>query len=57
VEIMLYWAAVFFAIALLAAVIGFSGIAAGSAGLAKLIFFVFLVLGAMALVFGRRQPV
>lgn len=51
---MLYWAAVFFVIALVAAVLGFGGIAASAAGLAKILFFVFLVLGALSLVFGRR---
>jgi uncharacterized membrane protein YtjA (UPF0391 family) len=51
---MLYWAAVFFIIALVGAVLGFSGIAAGAAGIAKILFFVFLVLGAVSLIFGRR---
>lgn len=54
--IMLYWAAVFFVIALIGAVLGFSGIAAGAAGIAKILFFVFLVLGALSLIFGRRVP-
>jgi uncharacterized membrane protein YtjA (UPF0391 family) len=53
---MLYWTAVFFVIALAAAVFGFSGIAAGAAGIAKILFFVFLVLGALSLIFGRRVP-
>lgn len=55
--VMLYWAAVFFVIALAAAVLGFSGIAASAAGVAKILFFVFLVLGALSLIFGRRVPV
>ena len=54
--VMLYWAAVFFVIALVGAVLGFSGIAAGAAGVAKILFFVFLVLGAVSLIFGRRVP-
>jgi len=54
--VMLYWTAVFFVIALVSAVLGFSGIAAGAAGIAKILFFVFLVLGAMSLIFGRRVP-
>jgi uncharacterized membrane protein YtjA (UPF0391 family) len=53
---MLYWAAVFFVIALAAAVLGFSGVAASAAGIAKILFFVFLVLGALSLIFGRRVP-
>ena len=54
--VMLTWAVFFFLIALAAAVLGFSGIAAGAAGVAKLLFFVFLILGALSLVFGRRVP-
>ena len=54
--VMLYWAAVFFVIALAAAVLGFGGIAAGAAGIAKVLFFVFLILGALSLIFGRRVP-
>ena len=45
---MLGWALAFLAIALLSAPFGFMGIAAASAGIAKLIFFVFLVLSAAA---------
>lgn len=40
---MLYWAVVFFIIALAAAVFGFGGIAAASAGVAKILFFIFLI--------------
>jgi uncharacterized membrane protein YtjA (UPF0391 family) len=53
---MLYWAAVFFVIALLAAVFGFGGIAASAVGVAKVLFFVFLVLAIISLIFGRRVP-
>lgn len=53
---MLYWAAVFFVIALIAAVFGFGGIAAGAVGIAKVLFFVFLVLAVVSLLFGRRSP-
>jgi uncharacterized membrane protein YtjA (UPF0391 family) len=51
---MLYWAAVFFVIALLAAVFGFGGIAASAVGVAKVLFFVFLILAVISLIFGRR---
>jgi uncharacterized membrane protein YtjA (UPF0391 family) len=51
---MLYWTAVFFIIALVSAVLGFGGIASGAAGIAKLLFFVFLILGAISIVFNRR---
>jgi uncharacterized membrane protein YtjA (UPF0391 family) len=54
--IMLYWAAVFFVIALLAAIFGFGGIAASAAGVAKILFFVFLILALLSFIFGRRVP-
>ena len=54
---MLYWAAVFFCIALVAAFLGFGGIAASTAGIAKILFFVFVVLAAVSFLFGRRTPV
>ena len=41
---MLHYAAVFFIIALVAALFGFGGIAAGAAEIAKVLFFIFLVL-------------
>ena len=41
---MLYWALMFLVVAILAAVLGFSGIAIAAAGIAKLLFFIFLVL-------------
>ena len=53
---MLSWAITFLIVALIAAVLGFGGIAGTAVGLAKIIFFVFLVLFAVSLVFGRRSP-
>ena len=56
---MLYWAAVFLVIALLAAVFGFGGIAASAAGIAKILFFVFILLFVLSLIFGgirRGRP-
>jgi uncharacterized membrane protein YtjA (UPF0391 family) len=50
---MLSWALTFFILALVAAIFGFGGIAATSAGIAKLLFFVFLVLFVISLVTGR----
>ena len=47
---MLYWALVFFVVALLAAVLGFTGIAFAAAGVAKILLFVFLVLFLVSLV-------
>jgi len=47
---MLYWAIAFFLVALLAAVLGFGGIAFAAAGIAKILFFIFLVLFLVSLV-------
>lgn len=49
---MLYYAALFFVIALVAALFGFGGIAAGAAEIAKILFFIFLVLFMVSLVAG-----
>ena len=55
---MLYWAAVFFVIALIAAIFGFGGIAGGAMDIARILFFVFLVLFIVSLLTGtlRRGP-
>jgi uncharacterized membrane protein YtjA (UPF0391 family) len=55
---MLQYAAVFFVVALIAAVFGFTGIAVGAAEIAKILFFIFLVLFVISLVVGmfRRSP-
>jgi len=47
---MLQWALGFFVIALIAAVLGFSGLAVAAAGIAKILFFFFLVLFLLTLV-------
>ena len=47
---MLYWAAVFFVVALIAAVFGFGGIAASAVGVAKILFFVFLILAVVSFI-------
>lgn len=39
---MLYWALVFFIIAIIAGALGFTGVAAASAGIAKIFFVLFL---------------
>lgn len=49
---MLYWAAVFFVIALVAALFGFGGIAGGAIYIAKVLFVLFLVLFIIALIMG-----
>ncbi|HLT01407.1 MAG TPA: DUF1328 domain-containing protein [Geminicoccaceae bacterium] len=55
---MLYWALVFFVVAIVAALLGFGGIAQASAGIAQILFFIFLVLLIAALVmhFVRGRP-
>lgn len=40
---MLYWATVFFIVATIAALFGFTGIAATSASIAQVLFFIFVV--------------
>ena len=49
---MLRWAVVFLIIAIIAAIFGFGGIAATAAGIAKFLFFSFLVIFGMVLVMG-----
>jgi len=47
---MLYYALVFLLISILAAVFGFGGVAIASAGIAKILFFVFIVLFVVSLI-------
>ena len=57
---MLSWALTFFVVAIIAAVLGFTSIAGAAAGIAKILFFIFLVLTLAALVGGAlrgRPPV
>jgi uncharacterized membrane protein YtjA (UPF0391 family) len=49
-SMMLRWALGFFVIALIAAVLGFGGIAVAAAGIAKIIFYIFLVLFVVSLI-------
>jgi uncharacterized membrane protein YtjA (UPF0391 family) len=53
---MLYWALVFFVIAIVAAFFGFGGISADTAWIAKVLFVVFLALTVVAFLVGRRGP-
>jgi uncharacterized membrane protein YtjA (UPF0391 family) len=52
---MLLYAVIFFIIAIMAAVLGFTGIAVSAAGISKAMFVVFLFLGvaALSLLLGR----
>jgi uncharacterized membrane protein YtjA (UPF0391 family) len=49
---MLWWALVFFIVAIVAALFGFGGIARGAMGIAKILFFIFIVLFIIALIWG-----
>ncbi len=55
-SVVLHYAVVFFIIALVAALFGFGGIAAGAAGIAKILFVVFLIgaLVTFVMSLGRR---
>ena len=49
---MLRWALIFFVVAIVAALFGFTGIASASAGIAQILFFVFVVLLLAVLILG-----
>jgi uncharacterized membrane protein YtjA (UPF0391 family) len=49
---MLRYAVIFFVIAIVAAVFGFGGIAAGATEIAKVLFFIFLLIFVVTLVMG-----
>ena len=52
--IMLHYTVVFFVIAIIAAVFGFGGIAAGATEIAKVLFFVFLAITIISYLMGRK---
>ena len=52
---MLNWAVMFFIVALLAAVFGFTGIAVAAAGVAKILVDIFLVLFLVSLIGGLMK--
>ena len=52
---MLHYAVVFLVIALIAALLGFTGIAAGAVEIAKILFFVFLLLFVVSLIVGLMR--
>jgi len=49
---MLQWAIAFLILALVAAFFGFAGVAAASAGVAKILFYVFVIIFAVTLLAG-----
>jgi uncharacterized membrane protein YtjA (UPF0391 family) len=50
--IMLYWALVFFVVAIIAGALGFGGIAGTSTGIAQILFFIFLAFLVISLIAG-----
>lgn len=54
---MLHYAVVFFVVALVAALLGFTGIAAGAVEIARMLFFIFILLFLASLIIGliRRK--
>jgi len=51
---MLSWALVFLVVALIAAAFGFTGLAGASAGMAQILFWIFLCVFLVSLFFSRR---
>ena len=49
---MLRWALIFFVVAIIAAIFGFGGIAAGAVSIAKVLFYIFVVLFLITLIAG-----
>lgn len=50
---MLRWAAIFFIIAVIAAIFGFGGIAEAAADIAQVLFWIFIALFVIALIAGK----
>jgi uncharacterized membrane protein YtjA (UPF0391 family) len=55
--VMIYWAAVFLVIGLVAGLLGFAGIAGTAVNIAWILFVVGLILALVFFVLGRRPPV
>ena len=51
---MLHYTIIFFVIAIIAAVFGFGGIAAGATEIAKILFFVFLAMTIVSYLMGKK---
>jgi len=49
---MLRWAVIFFVISIVAAIFGFAGIASAAAGIAKILFYLFLAAAVIMLLVG-----
>jgi len=53
--IMLHYAVVFLVVALIAALFGFGGIAAGAVGIAKVLFYIFVAMALITFVLGLSK--
>ena len=53
---MLSWALTFFIVAIIAGVLAFTNLAGAAAGIAEILFFVFLGLFVLLILVGRRSP-
>ena len=53
--IMLRWTVIFLVVAVIAAIFGFGGISESAAGIAKVLFFIFIVLFIISLITGRKS--
>lgn len=49
---MIEWALIFFIVSIVAGIFGFTGIASGAAGIAKILFFIAVTIFLIVLVFG-----
>ena len=54
-KIMLHWTLVFLVLALIAAILGFGGLAGAAIGIAKILFFVFLAVWLISFLLTRRS--
>ena len=57
VGMMLRWALIFLVVALVAGLLGFTGIAGTAVGIARILFFVFILLFVLSLLFGSRRRI
>jgi len=54
---MLRYTIIFIVLAILAAAFGFGGIAEGAAEIAKILFYIFIILFVLSLIFGKKKIV
>jgi len=52
---MLRYTIIFVVLAIIAAIFGFGGIAEGAAEIAKILFYIFIVLFVISLIFGKKK--